>query len=389
MSRTRHRAFSRYVPLAAMLLTFPCALLGAEDFKFDPVRPEIVSARLAGFGGAYSALEAGFDTLSTNPAALAYVSQEWSVARLAASVSGPLFDLSSALQSSDIATGLLDLVGNNNGLYMGANITGPLAFGKVDRNFGFGVFNRTITKADVPSLTSGEVLAGEEFLITGGYGLPVFEKGPHSVAVGLQLKGFFQSFVYEKDTAVAVLNDFTNLNTNSLPAALSTGFGLDVGALYHFGPDFSAAITCKDLYTPVFTSRYANYTAFMNGDSSTASITQRIDPNLSAGVAYSIPIPDTWMTITDWKVMADYRDFLDLFKPIHRNPVLNVAFGSELVFLDVVSLRAGVCETYLSTGLGVDLKLCKIDFAMYGSELGLDPGKRALLNMALSLSFEY
>ena len=387
MSFARHRAFSRYAPLAAALLLLPCALLGASDL--DPIRPEIVSARLSGFGGAYSALEAGFDTLSTNPAALAYVSREWSVARLAARVSGPLFDLSSALQADDIATGLLDLVGDNNGIYMGMNITGPIAFGKVDRNFGFGVFNRTITTADVPSLTSGTVLAGEEFLLTGGYGLPVFEKGPHSVSVGLQLKGFFQSYVYEKGTAVSVLNDLTKLNTNTLPAALSTGFGLDTGVLYHYGPNLSVGLTCRDLYTPVFTSKYENYQAFMKGDSSTDSITQRIAPNLSTGVAYSIPIPASWITITDWKVMADYRDILDLMNPIYRNPVLNFAFGSELVILDVVSLRAGISDTYLATGLGVDLKLCKIDFAMFGSELGLDPGKRPLLNLALSLAFEY
>jgi hypothetical protein len=378
-----------FIGLAAMLFTLPCALVGASDFKLDPIRPQIVSARLPGFGGSYSALEAGFDTLSTNPAALAYVSHEWSIARLAAQISGPLFDLSSALQSSDIATGLLDLVGDNNGIYMGANITGPIAFGKVDRNFGFGLFNRTITSADVPSLSRGTLIVGEEFLLTGGYGLSVFEKGPHSIAVGLQLKGFFQNYVYEKDTAVSVLNDLTSLSTNSLPAALSTGFGLDVGVLYRFGPDLSVGLTCKDLYTPVFTSQYENYQSFMNGSTSTDSTTQLIDPDLSAGVAYSIPLPESWVTISDWKVMADYRDVLDLLNPVYRNPVLNFAVGSELVLLDVVSLRAGISETYLATGIGVDLKLCKIDFAMFGSELGLDPGKRPLLNLALSLSFEY
>ena len=47
----------------------------AQTSNFEPVAPRTGSARLAGFGGAYTALEAGFDTLSTNPAALAYVSK--------------------------------------------------------------------------------------------------------------------------------------------------------------------------------------------------------------------------------------------------------------------------------------------------------------------------
>lgn len=387
MSPVTHMRVSLPVCLAALMLSLPCALASAKDF--EPIRPEIVSARLAGFGGAYCAQEAGFDTLSTNPASLVFVSDEWSVARLAANVSGPLFDLSSTLQSDDLTTGLLDLVGKNNGIYMGASITGPLAFGKVDRNFGFGVFNRTLTTADIPSLTKATILAGEEFLLTGGYGLSVFEKGPHTVAVGLQLKGFFQTFVCEDDTAISVLNTFTDFSVDSIPAVLSTGFGLDAGVLYHLGTSFSAAITCKDIYTPVFTNEYENFSSFMDGGSSTSSLTQRLDPLLSAGVVYSIPLPKTWLTVSDWNVMFDYRDFLDLLNPIYRNPVLNVSLGTEVVILDVISLRAGISEMYLTTGLGVDLSLCKIDLAMYGQELGLEPGKRPLLNIALSLSFEY
>jgi hypothetical protein len=87
--------------------------------------------------------------------------------------------------------------------------------------------------------------------------------------------------------------------------------------------------------------------------------------------------------------MADYRDFLDLFKPIYRNPILNATLGTEVIFLDVISLRAGINETYLATGLGLDLTLFQIDLALYGKELGIDPGKRPLLNMDLSLSFQY
>lgn len=371
---------------AFFLLLAPAWSLSAD---IALVRPAIVSARTMGYGGAYTALEAGFDTLTTNPAALAYVSSEWSISRIAAHVSGPLFDMASVNQADDLTTGLLDLVGENNGLYLGAEVTGPFAFGKVDKNFGFGIFNRSIATANIPSLTKATVYTGEEFLLTGGYGLSILDKGSHSLAIGFQLKGFVQTFLFEEGTSITVLNAFTNFNVDSIPTKLSTGFGVDAGVMYRFLSRFSAAIVCRDLYTPVFSSEYDTFSDFSKGSSGSTTSTDRLDSYLSAGVVYSVPLPESWATITDWNLMVDYRDFLDLLSPLYRNPVLNAAIGTELVFLDVVSLRAGIAETYLSTGLGLDLSLFTIDCAMYGSELGLDPGKRPVLNMALSVSFQY
>ena len=74
--------------------------------------------------------------------------------------------------------------------------------------------------------------------------------------------------------------------------------------------------------------------------------------------------------------------------PIYRNPILNVAIGTEIILLDVVSLRIGIHETYLATGIGLDASICTIDLAMYGSELGIEPGEQPVFNIALSLAFE-
>jgi len=381
---------SRLIPgiFFLFLLQVPL-LLSAQAFNFEPISPVIVSGGTAGYGGAYSAIEAGFDTLTTNPAALAYVDKEWSVARLAVNVSGPLFDLPVVVQSDDMVSAILGLVGDNNGVYIGLNMTGPIAFGKVDRNFGFGVFNRTIASADIPSISRATVLTGEEILLVGGYGLNVWEQGKNSIAVGLQMKGFFQSFVYESGTAITVLNTFMDMDINGIPAVLSTGFGVDVGILYRLGDNFNAAVTCKDLYTPVFSTRYANIADYMGGTPDADTLFDQLPANLTAGVAYSIPLSERWNTVSDWKVMFDYRNALDILNPLYRNPVLNLAAGTELVLLDVVSLRAGISDTYLSTGLGLDLTVCQIDFAMYGTEMGLDPGRRPLLNMVLSAGFVY
>jgi hypothetical protein len=375
---------------AAALFALACAAtLNAQSFTFEPIAPRIVCPGLEGSGGAYSAVAEGFDTLSTNPAALAFVDREWSFTRLACEVSGPLFDIPSVFEADDMTTGILDLVKENNGVFIGANMTGPIAFGKVERNFGFGVFNRSMTNVNVPSITKAKLIAGEELLFVGGYGLVLYEKGPHTVSGGLQLKGFFQSFVYEDDTAIQVLNTFTNFDTNGIPAVLSTGFGLDVGAIYRYDKRLSASLSCKDLYTPVFSTRYANYGDFLKGDPDSDTDYDRLTPNLTVGTAYEIPLPEHWTTITRWNLMFDWRDALSVFRIIHRNTILNFAVGSEVELLDIVYLRAGIRDAYLSAGLGLDLSAFKIDFAMYGTELGLEPGDRPLLNIALSTAFQY
>jgi hypothetical protein len=375
--------------ILAAILAVTCGTAFAEGFEFTPVKPEIVSARTAGMAGAYSAMEAGFDTLSTNPAALAYVSGEWSFSRVTLNASGPLFDLGSVVQASDKAASILKFVSANNGIYLGANAAGPIAFGRVDKNFGFGVFNRTIVNANIPALTKATVYAGEELQLVGAYGITVFSAGKNSVSAGLQMKGFFQTFGYESGTALSVLSNFTKLSTSTLPVVLSTGFGLDAGLLYKYDDRFSAGLTCKDAFTPVFSTHYANFAGYQANKSDHDTSYNRLDPDLTIGVLYQVPFPESWTVVSSLRFMTDYRDSLFFLKKVYRNPILNFAAGTELVLLDVVSLRTGISESYLATGLGLDLTFCKLDFAMYGSELGLEPGKRPLLNMTLGVSFEY
>lgn len=380
-------ALTRPALLAIPLLTLALGMANAADFRFEPFSPSPVSAKTAGAGGAYAAQIAGFDTLFTNPAGLAYVEKTWSIARLAMNASGPLFDLPSAILSDDMVTGMLDLVAENNGIYIGSGITGPIAFGKVDRNFGFGIFNDFSLVANIPS--NATVAVGGDILMTGGYGLTVFERGSHSASLGLQLKGYFQTFLQESGTAIGILSAAESLDIEGIPVVLSTGFGLDGGLMYRYDRFFTAGVVCRDIYTPVFSTRYASLDDYLDANPDTDTVGARLRPNLSAGIAVSVPLPARWLTISSWDILVDYRDALGILEPLHRNPILNAGVGTELVLLDVVSLRAGIHETYLAAGLGLDLTACQLDFAFYGSELGIEPGSRPLLNMALSLSFEY
>lgn len=375
--------------LAIVILLIPIGLLSAQAFTFEPVKPRITSPAVAGYGGTYSAMEAGFDTLLMNPAALSWTKSSWSVARLATNVSGPLFDLPAAFQSDDLTSNLVSLIGKNKGVYIGADITGPIAFGKVDKNFGFGIFTNSKVVSNLSSVTKTTILAGEEILLTGGYGLIAYEKDKDQISVGLQMKGFFQNYLYQSGSAVDVIDSFSQMKLDTIPVVLSAGFGLDAGVIFSHADIFRIGLHCKDLFTPVFSTRFEDMDGYLSNKPNSETLTERLDPELNLGMYVQVPVPHSWVTLTSWKFMADYRDSLSIFRPLYRNPILNLALGTEVSFLDVVSLRAGIQDAYLATGLGIDLSILQIDFAIYGSELGLDPGDRPLLNMGLSVSFTY
>jgi len=85
----------------------------------------------------------------------------------------------------------------------------------------------------------------------------------------------------------------------------------------------------------------------------------------------------------------DYKDILDLASPVPRNPILNVGLGVEARVLEIVTLRAGIDEALLSTGIGLDLGVFTINLAAYGAELGLDPGDRPYYNLLVDIDFKY
>ena len=93
--------------------------------------------------------------------------------------------------------------------------------------------------------------------------------------------------------------------------------------------------------------------------------------------------------IDSFTLALDYDDILDLASVLPRNPILNVGLGLEARLLDIVSLRAGVSDALLNAGVGLDLSALRVDLAVFGTELGLDPGDRPTYNLLASLEFSY
>lgn len=393
----RHNRKHNSIKIRALIGVLLCSacfsgIITAADYKYTAVKPEIVSPRLSAMGGANPALTtAGLDTLSTNPAALAYVEKEVRILGLSAELSGQFLDIPGILDAEDPTDAMIQSVRDNDGVYFGGNVTGPISFGIMNKNFAFGVFNRTYLSADVASITSGEITGGEEILITGGYGVTLLDIGAHELSVGIQLKGFYQFAMYESGTIASIVETMNNFDINGQPLSSTIGFGFDLGLLYRLGESFSVGVTCRDVYTPIFYSIYGSFDDFTDGKKQDGTSTNydTLDRDLSLGVAWTAPIPRSWKALTGFTVAAGYDDFLSLAEEVHQNPVLNFTFGAEIVFFNILHLRAGINECYPAAGLGLDLKIIQLDMAVYGQELGLEPGDRPLYNMALGLTIGF
>jgi len=340
-------------------------------------------------GGTHAALADDFSTLFSNPAGFVSAKNELSVAELTLEAYGPLFDLVDAA-STFMKDGTLNLSGlvGTRGLKTGLDIVGPLSFGWVGRGLGFGVFNRSNLGASAQGMKIS-ALASEDLLLVGGYAFRFTPGNSHDIDFGFLAKGFLRGGISLEGSILTVTDLFSGDIMSSRPFTSTAGVGLDLGVRYEFAKTIAAAIVCHDVYSPALVSSYASLNAFLNGGSTPTATYGTISPQLDFGIVYTPRFPFLERFLSGFVVALDYRDTLDLFALIPRNPILNVALGVEAILLDVLSLRAGISDALPCAGFGLDLKFMRLDFTMRGIEYGLDPGYNPVFAMELGLLFRY
>jgi len=166
---------------------------------------------------------------------------------------------------------------------------------------------------------------------------------------------------------------------------------LDLGLRYTFRENLSAALVCYDVYSPVLVTPYDSLSDFTdrNGPSSGGSSYATVKRRLDAGLSYRIRSAAIDRNISRFTVMADYHNFLDLLSLIPRNPILNVGLGVEITLLNALTFRFGIADALPAFGFGLDLSFMQLDFAIYGRELGFDPGFMSVYAMGIGLLFRY
>jgi hypothetical protein len=307
-------------------------------------------------------------------------------------MTGPLFDIALAtLGGGSLMDNFVKVLANNGyQLYGAGDIAGPLSFGYVGDGIGFGLFNRTHAVVDAASLTNIGILAQEDILLVGGYAYGLNLGKSHRVEAGLLAKGFARGGISSTTDALSLAAIFNKVMDQ--PFQLETGIGVDLGLRWVWLPTgLSAAIACRDIYSPVLVNSYTSVQGFVTNPqaASKGSVPGEIPRNLDVGFAWSMLPGGLWNLVDSLSVALDYGHILDLWKPFSRNPILNLGLGLETRFLDVVSLRAGIAEGYPTAGASLDLAVMKLNLAVWGSELGSEPGSRPAFNLMTGLEFSY
>lgn len=367
----------------------------SAGFAFTPHRIDPVDIRADGMGGSYFTDSESFYTLFSNPAGLAFAGEKtlWPPI-ISMGLGGPLEeikDLGMNLIKGDednqdgMVDDLLGMLGDA-GLNLNVRIGGPLTFGAIRNNFGWGFVNAISVDARVPSITKSDIKALFDLGLVFGYAVPIDLGFLGKLSIGFSARGIAQAQASYTE-GVTALMDF---DVAKLPLSTTFGVGFDMGVQYRLLNLVDVAVVWRDVYTATWTQTH-NVESFNFGGSTEY---EKLESKLGVGVGFDIPIERiTANIISHLGVHLNYNDLWPLFnakkEPVYRNPALELSVGAELVLFDVIALRVGINEMYPAAGLGIYIGGFRIDFSIYGRELGLEPGYTPQLNMGLSMTIQY
>jgi hypothetical protein len=362
------------------------------------------SARHAGMGGMHITNLDGAGALLNNPAGLVG-KKEFGILEISPSLTAPIdkyadiMDSVSKLTGGDIEEGeeldavqdLLNVFADDEGNvkpYVGLTLGAPLSLSIVSKGFGFGLFTGAAANASFIGGTA-KINADVNAQAVFAYGHRFINTRKHTLDVGLGVNAFYRLHT-EKSLG---LNDVADLMGDGddkpefkdiIPLQGIFGIGLDAGIQYGFNNRLAVAIAANNLLSYARIMDMSD--DFLDNENPVADTNGSSYRGLNVGVHYQL-IKSWGLNLT---FLADYRDILDLFSDIPRNPILNLGLGAELGLLDDhISIRAGISDMLPSLGLGFDLFAFKLNVAAYGKELGLDPGVQSVFCLDIGLLFRW
>ncbi len=394
--------------LVIILSVFMAATLFAADFTFPETA--VTDLRSMAMGGTHLADYTDYFTLYRNPSLLSKSGKHWYWDNMTVNFGGPLDKFADLYQQA--SEGTLDLEGNptemlqsdaisgllENGINLDVKMNLPfLSFGGIGkRGFGWGIYDRMVIDANIPSLM-GKMTASA--MVEGGFimglGKTIQLNDVHAVSVGGSLRTYTQApQAGVKVKLMDMLNgsDMMDNVMKSVAVGAKAGFNLDLAATYSFSNLVDAALVLHNAVAPAWSSN-ADFAAVTEGDFSSLTelkMNEKMDP-AKLGIGVGVKVPTWWSLgiISNFNVYADQYDVLNIFKTgLHRNPWLDFGVGTELSILRILDLRAGLYDGYLNAGVGINLGALNMDFAMYGKELSTQPGGNNQLNVAFSWSLQ-
>jgi hypothetical protein len=347
-----------------------------------------------GMGGPHAAYTSDIYALFVNPAALQWANQA-SILELSPALMGPLdklarsgSGLTDALKGksgsgSNPFTSLANIIDGGK-LSIGLDMRGPLSAGYTANGLGFGLFSRVF--ADVRVIgTDVDVTGYVDMMLPFGMSFNVVRLQDHELAAGFVLKPFVRAIIDKELSAL----DFVGGNGDiSINVPILAGMGSDLGVLYRFKRDLALGLTLGDLYT--FGGRMGNITG-----TSVDNEIYRVPLSLNLGAAYTFRLANFWeaapraLQSAYIAAMADWRSMNNIFTwndRLHRNPILDLGLGAEFGFFNFLKLRVGFRDMLPAIGLGLEPKVFKFNVALYGKELGSEPGINSTMALDISMA---
>jgi hypothetical protein len=388
----------KIITLFLVLLCFSVVLFG-EEIRMAPLG--FPSTASNGMGGPHTAYTSDIYALFVNPAALQWANQT-SVFELSGAFTGPLnkfarsgvnpFSLLSSMQdNSGEKSGisnpfgpLLDIVDGGK-LPLGTDLRGPVSAGYTANGLGFGFFSRAFVDAQIIGTDVDASFYGD-FMLPFGMSFNILKIQDHELAAGFVLKPFVRVLADLELSALDLVNNSDFLTDTPIP--LIGGLGNDLGLMYRFKRDLALGLTLGDVYT------FGIKMGSINGVPSDA--VYRVPLSLNLGAAYTFRLASVWKTapkvlqsayiagMADWSSMNNIFTWNDR---IHRNPILDLGLGAEFGFFNFLKFRLGLHEMLPMIGLGLEPRLFKFNIALYGKELGNEPGINSTMGLDISMAF--
>ena len=354
-----------------------------------------LSAQSAGSGGPYVSIAGSTEQLLQNPAMYAASKVTMNLVDLTVLMNGAGLSLFSSLIAgvfdfSNMATLLNNFFDAQGRAYILMDVAGPLNFAYSGKGIGFGLYNQTVMSMNIGSVYYANLSAREDLVVAGGVAYQGEIGRGWWYSGGLKVKGLLRAELYYTDS---MLNFMMALQTpdwmtTAIPFLLTSGIGFDAGLQIGLYDVLTFGLTCDDAFSTLFSTEYSSLSGFFqdaitNKLNATSSI---LIPNLKAGLTVYPFLNFMEQHGLRWGFSLGYSHIIDLFLVLPRNPILFLAGSTELTILDRLKVSIGVREALLAAGIVLDLDSILVSTAVFGRELGMEPGERSVYMIMIGVT---
>jgi hypothetical protein len=370
--------------IVVMLCCLRAMGIGAQELPSRIRKADFPFARNMSLGGGHVGLDGEFSSLFTNPAAFVGVEQQKSISEFVIDVID-IDVVSNVLTSDEPLVELSSLLAYR--IEASLDMAGPMAFGRVGNNHGWGVFNVTRFGMvwDRNDIYNISLTLTEEFIFACAYGFRLYDGPKSRFDMGLTAKLFVRMGYNSPPIYVQQLRYILQDLVES-PFETQLGAGADIGFRWMLSDSLSFAAVLYDPFSPTWVTQYSRLEKIATQEM-TVQGSVPVTPRASVGISWKMTSPFWHRYFSGITFSLDYFGLLDNLSERPRDPLLNFNAGLEVRMLEVFTIRGGLRDLLPSVGVGINYTFMNVDIAFYGKELGIEPYQYETWAITLDFSF--